>query len=125
MNRAIERALETDRLVDITTTGARTGRQHRIEIAFHNLDGALYISGLPGKRDWYANLLAHPEFTFHLKQSTHADLAARAFPIEDEAARRKLLTRIVAKWKRQNELEAFVKSSPLVRVELGENQTQS
>jgi deazaflavin-dependent oxidoreductase (nitroreductase family) len=115
---AIEQALKSDNLIDITTTGKKTGSPRRIEIAFHNFDGALYITGLPGKRDWYANLLAQPRFTFHLKQSAHADLPAIATPITDEAMRREILTRVVAKWNRQAQLEAFVASSPLVEVRL-------
>jgi deazaflavin-dependent oxidoreductase (nitroreductase family) len=115
---AIEQALKSDNLIDITTTGKKTGSPRRIEIAFHNFDGALYITGLPGKRDWYANLLAQPRFTFHLKQSAHADLPAIATPITDEAMRREILTRVVAKWNRQAQLEAFVASSPLVAVRL-------
>jgi deazaflavin-dependent oxidoreductase (nitroreductase family) len=114
----IEQALKSDNLIDITTTGKKTGSPRRIEIAFHNFDGALYITGLPGKRDWYANLLAQPRFTFHLKQSAHADLPAIATPITDEAMRREILTRVVAKWNRQAQLEAFVASSPLVEVRL-------
>jgi len=114
----VERALKTDSLVDITTVGRKTGRLHTIEIAFHNFDGVLYISGLPGRRDWYANLLAQPQCTFHLKQSTHAALPARAVPITAEAVRRQVLTQVVAKWRRQAELEAFVQASPLVQVQL-------
>jgi hypothetical protein len=58
------------------------------------------------------------QFTFHLKQSTPADLPARATPITDEAERRRVLTRVVQKWNRQEQLEAFVQSSPLVEVQL-------
>lgn len=118
MDSAIDRALTTDRLIDITTVGRKTGNPQTIEIAFHNFDGDLYISGLPGKRDWYANLVANPQFTFHLKQSTRADLRATATPITDPAARQELLAKIVAKWGRQAQLEAFVQSSPLVKVQL-------
>ena len=118
MDAAIERALKTDGLIDMTTIGRKTGNPHKIEIAFHNFDGNLYISGMPGRRDWYANLVANPRFTFHLKQSTQADLPARAIPITDEAERRRILTRVVQKWNRQEQLEAFVRSSPLVEVQL-------
>ncbi len=118
MNEEIERALQTDSLVDITTTGKKTGKPHKIEIAFHYLDQDIYISGMPGKRDWYANLVANPEFTFHLKQSIQADIPARATSVLDEAQRRKILARIVQKWGRQNQLESFVKNSPLVEVQL-------
>ena len=113
-----ERALKTDSLIDITTIGRKTGKPHKIEIGFHNFDGVFYISGLPGGRDWYANLVANPRFTIHLKQSTHADLPATAIPITDEAARRKVLSRLVAKWGREDQLEAFVQDSPLVEVQL-------
>ena len=118
MTSEIEHALKSDSLIDITTVGRKTGKPSKIEIAFHNFDGRLYISGLPGTRDWYANLVANPQFTFHLKQSTHADLPARAIPIRDEAARREVLSKIVAKWNQQDNLEAFVQSSPLVEVQL-------
>jgi len=118
MDAQIERALKTDRLIDITTIGSKTGKPSRIEIGFHNFDGTLYITGLPGKRDWYANLKANPQFTFHLKQSAQANMPARAIPITDEAERRRVLCQVVEKWDRQQELETFVQSSPLVEVEL-------
>jgi deazaflavin-dependent oxidoreductase (nitroreductase family) len=116
MEKTLERALENDRLIDITTTGRKSGEPHRIEIGFHNLEQEIFISGMPGRRDWYANLLAHPDFTFHLKQSTQADLAARAEPITDEDRRREILPQIVAGWNRQDQLEDFLARSPLVEV---------
>ena len=118
MDAAIEHALNHDGLIDITTIGRKTGNPTKIEIAFHNFDDVLYITGMPGKRDWYANLVSNPQFTFHLKQSTQADLPAKAIPITDEAERRRVLSKIVAKWGRQDDLEAFVQSSPLVEVQL-------
>lgn len=118
MDAEIERALRTDSLIDMTTTGKQSGQPRRIEIAFHAIDGTLYITGLPGKRDWYANLLANPHFVFHLKQSVQADLAATATPITDDAERRRILALVVQKWNRQDQLEAFVQSSPLVAVQL-------
>ena len=51
MDSAIEHALTSDGLIDITTVGRKTGNPKTIEIAFHNFDGDLYISGFPGKRD--------------------------------------------------------------------------
>ena len=118
MDTEIERALTTDSMIDMTTIGQKTSNPHRIEIAFHNFDGRLYITGSPGTRDWYANRMANPHFTFHLKQSAQADLPARAIPITDETERRRILTRVVQKWNRQEQLEAFVQSSPLVEVQL-------
>jgi hypothetical protein len=43
MNEEIKHALETDRLIDITTIGRKTGNSHRIEIAFHYYDEIPYI----------------------------------------------------------------------------------
>lgn len=123
MDTYIETALKRDSLVDITTLGRKTGEAHKIEIAFHAIDGKVYISGLPGKRDWYANMLSNPAFTFHLKQSMKADLPATAIPILDEAERRRLLSRVTAKWNRQSQLEAFIEDSPLIEVRFAEEQT--
>lgn len=116
---AVREALERERTVDITTVGRRTGRPHRIEIWFHNLDGRLYLTGTPGRRDWYANLLAQPEFTFHLKGRVRADLPARALPIREEAERRAILSRLLGRLGGRN-LEAWVAGSPLVEVRLRE-----
>ena len=118
MDDRVKEALERDRTIDITTTGRKTGLPRRIEIWFHNLDGQLYITGLPGHRDWYANMVASPEFTFHLKGSVKVDLAARARPITDEAERREVMSRIIDGLGGGRDLQAWVKGSPLVKVEL-------
>ena len=118
MNPDVSRALEQDRTIDITTTGRKSGQLRRTEIWFHNLDGRLFITGTPGRRDWLANLVAHPEFTFHLKQSAQADLLARATPIFDNSARRELMSKIQSKLTGYRDLEGWVKDSPLVEVEL-------
>ena len=68
--------------------------------------------------DWYANLVAHPEFTFHLKRSAQADLPARATPLTEPAERRAVLGRILAKLGRNDNLEDWVARSPLVAVKL-------
>jgi deazaflavin-dependent oxidoreductase (nitroreductase family) len=115
LDASIERALRRGHRVDITTTGRRSGRPRRIEIVFHNFDGRLYISGLPGRRDWYANLVADPHFTFHLKSVVRADLPATARPITDEAERRRVFERIVQVWTRMD-LETMIRHSPLVEV---------
>jgi hypothetical protein len=114
MNEQVKQALERDRTIDITTIGRKTGLLRRIEIWFHNLEGCLYITGLPGSRDWYANLVANPAFTFHLKESVQADLPARATPIVDEAQRRDILARIIGNLGGQRDFEAWVQDSPLV-----------
>ncbi len=112
----IAAALATDRAIDITTVGRKSGRPHRIEMAFHNLDGQVYITGLPGRRDWYANLLADPRCTFHLKESVRADLPARARPVLDPEQRRAILAQILGTLGRPDDLEAWLADSPLVLV---------
>jgi hypothetical protein len=62
-------------------------------------------------------LLAHPEFTFHLKQSTKADLPARATPILDRARRRAIITSIDQKLGGSGDLDAWIAGGPLVAVE--------
>jgi deazaflavin-dependent oxidoreductase (nitroreductase family) len=116
---AIEAALERGQTIDITTMGRRSGKPRRIEIVFHNIEGRIYISGIPRpqKRDWLLNLEANPAFTFHLKGRTHADLAANARVIDDEAERRRILPHVARAWKR-NDLDAMVSYSPLIEVVL-------
>lgn len=116
MEARIRRALARDRTVDITTTGRKSGQPHRIEIWFHNLDGRIYLTGRPGKRDWYANLVAHPGFTFHLKETVQASLPARAIPVREKARRRAVLSQIASGLGQEDELEDWVADSPLVEV---------
>jgi len=118
MDDNVKQALERDRTIDITTTGRQSGRPRRLEIWFHNLDGRIYITGLPGRRDWYANIVANPEFTFHLKQTVQADLPGRARPIADEQERRDVLERILERLDRADQLERWMQEAPLVEVEL-------
>ena len=119
MDEQVKQALEQGGVIDITTRGRNTGHPRRIEIRFHNIEGHLYITGRPPRpRDWYANLLAHPEFTFHLKQSIQSDLPARATPILDQARRRAIIAAIHQKRGIYQDVEAWIESSPLVAVEL-------
>ena len=48
MDREVKEAMDRGGLADITTTGARTGQQRRIEIAFHQIDDHYYLTGRPG-----------------------------------------------------------------------------
>jgi deazaflavin-dependent oxidoreductase (nitroreductase family) len=88
MDERAQHALTRDRTIDITTRGRRTGQLRRTVIWFHHIDGQAYIMGTPGRHDWFANLLANPEFRFHVKQTVTADLPARATPILDTSRRR-------------------------------------
>jgi deazaflavin-dependent oxidoreductase (nitroreductase family) len=120
---AIRRLLARGGLIDITTTGRRTGRPRRVEIVFHNVDGRIVISGLPRadrKRDWLLNLEADPHMTIHLKGMLAADLPATARVINDPAERRSTSEKIIRQaWPRMD-LEAMTAYSPMIEVTLDE-----
>ncbi len=118
MDEAVQQALANDRLIDITTTGRKSGDSHRIEIWFHNRDDGIYITGRPGPRSWYANLLAEPDFTLHVKESATADLAASATAVTDKAKRGAVLTQVLAKLEGDQNIEEWMSGAPLVKVEL-------
>jgi deazaflavin-dependent oxidoreductase (nitroreductase family) len=108
-------ALERGQVMDITTTGRRSGAPRRIELVYHNVDGRILISGKPGfPRGWVANLRSEPSFTFHLKRGVQADLPAVARVITDRAERERLLRPIAAGWR--IDLGVMVASAPLVEV---------
>jgi len=115
----IRTALEHARVIDITTTGRQSGEPRRIEIVFHNIDGKIYVSGMPRPepRAWLRNLEANPRFKFHLKGETQADLDATARVISDDKERRAVLPAIARAWKR-DDLEDMVRYSPLIEVTL-------
>ena len=121
MNDQIQSALQHDRLIDITTIGRKTGEARRIEIGLQRLNGELYLIVLPGKRGWFANLIANPEFTLHLKQSAQQDIPAVAEPVRDKAEKRRIYEAIMGLpgWEaRQPEREDWAKHSPLARLTL-------
>ena len=110
-------ALRNDLTIDITTTGRRSGLPRRVEIWFLCVDGRFFITGTPGPRDWYANLLADPSFTFHLKESMTADLAATAVPVHDPAMRRHVVESAAARWYlTQVDLAEMVEHAPMIEV---------
>ncbi len=84
---ALRRALAEDQTIDIVTRGARSGERRTTEIWFTRVGDEIFITGTPAgdgtpgarrKRDWLANLTAHPEFEFVLKESVHETLPAHA-----------------------------------------------
>jgi deazaflavin-dependent oxidoreductase (nitroreductase family) len=113
---AITAALRQGGIVEITTTGRRSGRPRRIEIVFFDIDGRIYISGMPGQRAWLANLAADPRLTFHLKRGVVADLPASVRIITDPAERRPVIERVCATWNRLDQVDAFVAGSPLIEL---------
>ena len=119
MDDAITAALAADGTIDITTIGARSGLPRRTEIWFLHLDGRTFITGTPGPRGWYANVLANGRLTFHLKESVSADLDARAVPVLDEPTRLWVFSQPHAwnDWYRgEAALDDLVANAPMVEV---------
>lgn len=115
------KTLDKGGVIDITTTGAKTGRERRIEINYIEVDGRFYITGRPGrKRDWLANLKANPGFTIHLKAGTPVDISAEARLITDPSERSDVLYRILTNgWgnhpdKANHILDRWVEGAPLI-----------
>ena len=98
MDERIRRALTHGQVIDITTTGRRTGQPRRIEIVDHVIDGRIYISGTPRPRTraWIHNLSADPRLTIHLKGPVSADVPATARIVTDDEERRRVFTWIAA-----------------------------
>jgi deazaflavin-dependent oxidoreductase (nitroreductase family) len=114
----VRRALSRGHLIDITTVGRRSGEPRRIEIVFHNIDGRIYISGMPRRatRGWLHNLRADPSLVIHLKRGVAADVPARAREVTDESERRAVFEWIVAHAWPQQDPEVMVRYSPLIEV---------
>jgi deazaflavin-dependent oxidoreductase (nitroreductase family) len=119
--------------IDITTLGARSGTPRRIEIWFHRVDGRWYLTGMPGPRNWYANVRAHPRFTVHLKHGVTADLPATAAPA-DEATRRRVITavldlqnrpEIAARVSQPQNFDDWFARSPLVEIVFDDEQLRT
>src|SRR6476620_6556509 len=115
MDSRVEDALGCARTVDITTTGTRSGEPQRIEIWTWIADGRVFLTGSPGRRDWYANLKANPELVVHVKRGEPADLAARARPIEDPDEPREVFERLLTS--SRYDLETWIARSPLAELE--------
>jgi hypothetical protein len=114
---AIRAALRTDRTVDITTTGARSGLPRRVEIWFLCIEGRTFITGTPGPRDWLANLSAHAELVFHLKESIEVDLDARARVVRDRATRAMVFDDPQAAWYLERSRRAeLIDGAPMVEL---------
>lgn len=120
MDDTVRAALSRSGIIDITTTGRRTGEPRRIEIAFHRIDERLWISGMPhpSRRSWIANLDADPHLTVHVKApGAMADLPATARIVDDPTERRQILETVARNWKR-TDVDRMVEQSPLIEVRI-------
>ena len=118
MDDDVRAALRTAQVIDMTTTGRRTGQPRRIEIVFHVIDGRIYISGMPSRRTraWIHNLRADARLTIHLKNDVQADVPATARIVDDPAERQRVFGWIVGHAWRNQDVEAMLAGSPLIEV---------
>ena len=122
MNPQLWQAVQQGLTCDITTIGRKSGQPRRIEIWYFVIEGQVYLSGTPGSRDWYANLVEHPACTFHVKEGAYADLPASARPITDTATRRRIMQQIMEgnSYFRGGDLNEWIERSPLVQIVFGD-----
>jgi len=118
MDEQVRQALRMSQVIDITTTGRRTGLPRRIEIVDHVIDGRIFISGTPRPRTraWIHNLAADPHLTIHLKTPVAADVPATARIVTDETERRRVFDWITTHAWRTMDVEDMVTMSPLIEV---------
>jgi deazaflavin-dependent oxidoreductase (nitroreductase family) len=113
---AIRTALHHSQVIDLTTTGRRTGRHRRIEVFLHDNDGLLFVTGMPRAdrtRDWVHNITTDPRVVVHLKHRVVADLPATARVVTDPDERRPLIEAAAERWRR-TDVENMLEHSPLI-----------
>ena len=113
---ATRAALNRSQVIDLTTTGRRSGRQRRIEIFLHHDHDQLFITGMPRAdrtRDWIYNIQADPHVVVHLKQSVVSDLPATARVVTDPDERRPFIEAAAKRWGR-TDVPDMLKHSPLI-----------
>ena len=115
MKDEVRQALDRQQTVDITTIGRRTEQPRRIETWRYTAAGRYWLTGSPGARDWYANLVAHPEFTLHLDGM---DVPARARLVTDPEERARIFGAIVPGLTWADSLESWIAGSPLAEIEI-------
>ena len=116
LDESIRAALNRSQVIDLTTTGRRTGHLRRIEIFLHHDDGQLFITGMPRAdrtRDWIYNIEADPHVVMHLKQSIVVDVPATARVVSDPEERRPLIEAAARRWGR-TDVPEMLRHSPLI-----------
>ncbi|HEX5144568.1 MAG TPA: nitroreductase family deazaflavin-dependent oxidoreductase [Mycobacterium sp.] len=116
MDESTKAALYHSQVIDLTTTGRRSGRPRRIEIFLHEEDGRLFISGMPRAdrtRDWIHNIAADAHVVVHLKQSVSADIPVTARVVTDPVERRPFIEAAARRWGR-TDLDEMLQHSPLI-----------
>lgn len=122
LSEATQDALSRSQVIDLTTTGRRTGQLRRIEIFLHNDHGQLFITGMPRAdrtRDWIYNIEADPHVVVHLKQSVVVDVPATARVVTDPDERRPFIEAAARRWGR-TDVPDMLRHSPLILLSVDE-----
>ena len=100
--------------IDLTTIGRRSGRPRRIEIWWFHVAGRFVITGTPGRRDWYANVLDNPAVIVH---AAGWDMEAIAQPIHDPGERALVFDSPRTRWyTTQAERQRLIDEAPMIEV---------
>jgi deazaflavin-dependent oxidoreductase (nitroreductase family) len=104
------------RTVDLVTIGRKSGQSQRVEIWWFHFEDRFIITGTPGPRDWYANILANPRVVI---ETRHGDFPAGAATVSDQTFRRRFFADGAARWySTQAELDALVATAPMIQLDL-------
>ena len=123
LSEATRAALNRSQVIDLTTTGRRTGQLRRIEIFLHHEHGQLFITGMPRAdrtRDWIYNIEADPHVVVHLKQSVVVDVPATARVVTDPDERRPFIEAAARRWGR-TDVPDMLRHSPLILLSVDES----
>jgi len=111
---AVRTALEANPVADITINKRKSGGPHRMEIWVHAFEGRVFLAGRPVPKSWYANLLADPSLTLHVKNGATADIPMRARAITDPVERRAVFPLIVER--NNGDIEEWVAGAKLMEL---------
>ena len=96
--------LEQAFFIRFTTTGRRSRQARTTETTFvwdalPSGVGRIYVSGYPGRRDWVANVQAHPSVTLHtVEYGVYYDILAHGRVILIPSDRTKPLLSFLHRW---------------------------
>lgn len=74
------------------------------------------MTGTPGRRDWYANVLANPAVQIRVRSEEYQGLAR---VVDDDEFRRRFFSHGPASWyATQSKLNSLVETAPMIEIEL-------
>ncbi|WP_256793237.1 nitroreductase family deazaflavin-dependent oxidoreductase [Terrabacter sp. Ter38] len=126
LGEATRAALTHSQIIDLTTTGRRTGQPRRIEIFLHHDDDQLFITGMPRAdrtRDWIYNIEADPHVVIHLKASVVIDVPATARVVTNIDERRPFIEAAAKRWRR-TDVSDMLRHSPLIVLTVDDSDDQ-